>query len=381
MAHTPLPFKCTDGLDYVGTHYPAHKNNVYIDCPWCGGKKKLNAVLSGPKEHVFHCAKCDTSANTLIYVAEVRGITSKEAYAELCNYANVPLYERDVKPESKKQEKKEEKPVELLPIKERNKTYRYLLSLFKLEPYEKEDLLKRGFDEEVITRLGYKTYNTREDYDECKRLARLLLNKGVPLKGVPGFYKHYKDWTFKRHKTGLLIPYRDYNARIQGLQIRHRKEDIKGDIPKYLWISSENMQGGICSEGCGRSFLHFATDFKWNEDDGINEAILDKEIVLTEGALKADLFHHLTGMPCLAMPGVNAYQPFIEVLDLLKEKGVKKIYLAFDMDYMDKIEVKRAEEKIKEIILTAGFQFARAKWDPTFKGIDDYYAFKKKGIK
>ena len=101
---------------------------------------------------------------------------------------------------------------------------------------------------------------------------------------------------------------------------------------------------------------------------------------MTEGALKADLFHHLTGKSCLAMPGVNSYQPFMEIVTLLKEKGVEKIYLAFDMDYKDKKEVKRAEDKIKEIILTAGFQFARAEWNPTFKGIDDYYAFKTKGI-
>ena len=81
------------------------------------------------------------------------------------------------------------------------------------------------------------------------------------------------------------------------------------------------------------------------------------------------------------MPGVNSYQSFMEIIELLKEKGVKKIYLAFDMDYKDKVEVKRAEDKIKEIILTAGFQFARAEWNSTFKGIDDYYAYKKKGIK
>lgn len=378
-SHTPLPFRCTDGLDYVGAHYPAHKNNIYIDCPWCGGKKKLNVVLSGSKEHLFHCAKCDTSANTIIYVAEVRGISSKEAYAEVCNYANVPLYEREPKPEPK--ESKEEPVVELLPIKERNKTYRYLLSLFRLEDREKDDLLKRGFDEDSIARLGYKTYNTRNNYDECKRLARILLNKGLTLKGVPGFYKHYKDWTFVKHTNSLLIPYRDFNARIQGFQIRLRKEDIKGDIPKYFWVSSAKKYGGAFSEGCGGSFLHFATDFTWNEAEGINEAVLDETVVLTEGALKADLFHHLTGKPCLAMPGVNAYQSFLDVIPYLKEKGVKKIILAFDMDYIDKIEVKKAEAKIKEIILKNDFQFVRATWNSEFKGIDDYYAFKKKGIR
>lgn len=382
MGHTPLPFRCSDGLDYIGVHYPPHKNDVDIDCPWCGGKKKLNVVLSGGKEHLFRCNKCGTSANTIIYVAEMRGISSKDAYSEICKYANVPLYEKIEANESRKKDSAtEEETVPLLPIKERNKTYRYLLSLFTLSDRDKEDLLKRGFDEAAIVKLGYKTYNTKNSYDECKRLARILLDKGLTLKGVPGFYKYYKDWTFNKYTTSLLIPYRDFNARIQGFQIRLRKEDIGEYGNKYFCVSSAKKYGGVFSEGCGRAFIHFATDFLWNEKLGINESVLSETIVLTEGALKGDLFHHLTGIPCLAIPGVNAINPFKEIIPFLKEKGVKKIILAFDMDYIDKKEVKKAEENIKELIVSSGFRYARAKWDPTFKGIDDYYAFKKKGIK
>ena len=377
--HTPLPFRCTDGLDYVGVHYPAHKNNIYIDCPWCGGKKKLNVVLSGNKEHLFHCAKCDTSANTIIYVAEVRGISSKEAYAEVCNYANVPLYEKETlqKPATvKKLEQPKEETVELLPIKERNKTYRYLLAGFTLEDEDKQGLLKRGFSEEAIEKLGYKTYKVG-DYKEGSKIAKILSGRGLSLEGTPGFYTYNKVWNLMAFEPSITICYRDYNARIQGMQLRFRNKKE----PRYLWLSSAKKFGGPFDKGCGGSFLHFATDFTWNEEKGINEAVLGETVVLTEGALKADLFHFLTGVPCLAVPGVNSYKCFEDIISILKEKGVKKIILAFYMDYIDKKEVQKAEAKIKEIIVTNEFQFVRAKWDPQFKGIDNYYAFKKKGIK
>ena len=376
--HTSLPFRCTDGLDYVGTHYPSHKNNVYIDCPCCGGKKKMNAVLSGSKEHLFHCVKCGASANTISYVAEVRGIGNDEAYQEICNYANVPTYERTEKPAPAPKKEVKEETVPLLPIKQRGAVYRNLLKFFTLEEQDRQALIKRGFSEEAIEKLGYKTYGV-SNYKVGSKIAKELEEKGLPLKGVPGTYKYKNSRNLiAMDKPCITVSYRDYNARIQGMQLRFR--DKQEGLPRYLWLSSSNKYDGPFSEGSGGSFLHFATDFTWDKEETINKAVLGKTIVLTEGALKADLFHHLTGAPCLAVPGVNSYKCFEEIIPLLKEKGVEEIILAFDMDYIDKPEVARAEEKIREIIESNGFRFKRAKWNPEFKGIDDYYAFKKKGI-
>ena len=56
-------------------------------------------------------------------------------------------------------------------------------------------------------------------------------------------------------------------------------------------------------------------------------------LVLTEGPVKADVIHTLTGLTVLAVPGVNALTQFEAALTDLRSEGLIEIKTAFHMDF------------------------------------------------
>ena len=58
--------------------------------------------------------------------------------------------------------------------------------------------------------------------------------------------------------------------------------------------------------------------------------------------------------------------------------GLKNVVIAVDMDYREKPQVAAAMRKIEKIISDVGLQYTVFKWDPQYKGIDDYYLAKLK---
>lgn len=86
---------------------------------------------------------------------------------------------------------------------------------------------------------------------------------------------------------------------------------------KFRWISSIGKQDGTKAE-C------------WTHLAGAPQ----KTVILTEGPLKADIIHQLTGDTVLAVPGVNSLNHLEEALVYLKEQGTVHIMTAFDMDYL-----------------------------------------------
>ena len=61
-----------------------------------------------------------------------------------------------------------------------------------------------------------------------------LREKGLYLAGVPGFYKSQGQWTLKIPGRGILIPVRDVQGQIQGLQVRLDNVEKR----KFRWLSS-----------------------------------------------------------------------------------------------------------------------------------------------
>ena len=83
----------------------------------------------------------------------------------------------------------------------------------------------------MIERLGYKT----TPVIGMKALAKQLMNEGLYLAGVPGFYKTDSgEWSFINEKRGILIPVREEHGSIQGLQIRRDNVTRR----KFRWVSS-----------------------------------------------------------------------------------------------------------------------------------------------
>lgn len=357
---------------------------IAIQCPLCGKNKDLGSSCSlNLRKDVFHCFHCDRGGGAALVYSELHGVSMQDAASAV---RHMEFHGGIVTMQESSEDEYEEQSEELADISIRHDTYTKLLTLLRLDDKHKEDLKNRGLDMNDLP--FYATINT-VNYDERRRIASVLIKDGAVLKGVPGFYKDKEGfWVIAKVKRGILVPYRDHNGMIQGLQIRKDKESIvhykdgsKGS--KYTWLSSKRVPKG-CSGGTGaKTFLHYATTFL-QEENGPREPFFPGDyIILTEGGMKADIFNRLSGKPALAVPGVNAGKALRKELRFLKFKKVRTIYLEFDMDYEQNESVAKAMEKTKRIIESEGFQCRHLTWDTKggrLKGIDDYYAYLRKGI-
>ncbi|MCL2299604.1 MAG: toprim domain-containing protein, partial [Firmicutes bacterium] len=229
----------------------------------------------------------------------------------------------------------------------RDATYRALLAKLSLASDHQQNLINRGLSPEVIARNGYRT----TPLVSGKALSKQLLSEGHTLAGVLGFYMKEGQWSFVPEQRGILIPVRDVQGHIQGLQVR-RDDALKR---KFRWISSASYTGGCRAEG----WTHFVGPPR-------------EKIILIEGPLKADVVHHLTGHTVLAVPGVNALTHLEKTLPALRERGVRRIMTAFDMDFLQNTHVQSGYEALTEKLMALGFRYGTYLWNPDYNGLDDY---------
>lgn len=349
-----LPYTLEDVLNLLQIPYRVNgKNQADIDCIVCGGRKKLNLNFN---KQVFRCNRCGKevsgNATTLykIYTGSDNPYREIMEKLQLGDVADTSYYKKKYTPQPE--------PI-IRNISERDTIYRAMLSKLNLLPQHRQDLLKRGLPDDIIEKNGYVSLPTKFG----KELAAFLLQDGYNLHNMPGFYKDQKtdEWKFIDYYSGYLIPVRDYYGQIQGFQLRNDNPDSEKH-KKYVWMSTDGYKNGTKCY----SYIHFATDF-------INHtAAIGNEITLTEGPLKADIAHFLSGQPFIAVGGVNALSELENVLFLLKEKGVKKILVAYDMDYLTNEHVVKAESTLYSMIRKYGMSADRLTWDTRYKGIDDY---------
>jgi phage/plasmid primase-like uncharacterized protein len=156
--------------------------------------------------------------------------------------------------------------------------------------------------------------------------------------------------------AGIFVPVRDERGRIQGCQIRR---DEPGDGPRYIWFSSNSYTGGTSSG----SPVHYSKPHLIKDAD---------EVVITEGALKADIVAHFLGQPVIAAAGVNNFgATFAEDLHE-KFSHIKAATIAFDSDFKTKAPVRSALDTLRTQLRRAGFKVNVALWPDKWKGLDDY---------
>jgi len=306
-----FPFNIRD-VAYLLNLYIRHKSAVSwdADCPFCGGRGKLNLNL---KKNVFRCNRCGENGGMLVLYGRVYGVDNKTAKEEIEDTLN--CHERSLSYEMKQKTMEKDAPeivnAQLASIEDRNRTYSMLLSMLVLADAHKENLLKRGLTEAQIEQNGYKS----TPLFGFKKLTRRLLDAGCRVEGVPGFYQEDGEWTlhFSKNTAGYLVPYRDAEGRIQGMQIRLNQPF---DGCKYMWMSSVNFHMGVSSG----SPVHLAGE-------------LGATVVyITEGGLKGDVAHALSGETFGCIAGVNLNANLPEFLKTMKQHGTKYVYEAYDMD-------------------------------------------------
>jgi len=146
--------------------------------------------------------------------------------------------------------------------------------------------------------------------------------------------------------------------RVVGCQIR--RDDVADGQPKYIWFSSNNYPHGTSSG----SPVHFARPHLLHDAT---------EVVITEGALKADIASYLLDAPVIAAAGVNNFPADFPADLKAKFPSLRTILIAFDSDWRVKPQVKAALEKMMRNLSGVGFRVKVRTWPPHMgKGIDDY---------
>ena len=319
-----------------------------VACPCCddGRDKHLNINVS---KEVFRCPKCGVSGGMLALYSLYTNVPIQKAGAAIRD--RMGITDNSYQPKRRELIKVHRETVKEYPITDidtRHATYSALLNCLSLSKDHKENLLRRGLTEDEIVRLGYKTTPVMG----MPSIARQLLTDGLYLAGVPGFYRDEKDeWTFVNDNRGILIPMRDEEGRIQGLQIRLDNVEKR----KFRWMSSTDRKDGCRAEG----WTHFSGD-------------PSETLVLTEGPMKADVINALSGWSVLAVPGVNALKKLKASLETLRAKGLKRVQTAFDMDMLTNPNVKNGFEELLALLDEMEFTFGTYLWDPRYKGLDDY---------
>lgn len=384
MSKSDFPFNIDDiALNLLGLRtqkgFPSATVSHYrVLCPFCTSSHYSLDIVRD--RNIWSCQACGNTGGMLdlykkVKYGEMTSMTNGEAYKEIVEQLNCESYA----PVYKKTEVSYAKESDTKGTKERHKVYSEMKKLpyFMLAEKHRLNLLNRGLTSAQIKANGYFSSPSKQ-FDFL--VASELIKKGYNLEGIPGFYlddgtrynqlkKNYSEipgyrdgeqnWAFKSWPSGFYIPIRNEYGMIVSIQTRTENSKCK-----YIFLSSADMSLGSKAVSCA----HYAGNF------------VDRptKVYLTEGPLKADIAHGLSGEAFIALPGVNNYTAMKDVLLTLKKIGVKTIASAFDMDCFTNPQVAKAVKNHKQLIIEAGFSYEFCRWDERFKGIDDYLLFKTK---
>ena len=327
------------------------------DCPFCGRTKKLHIDA---EKNVFRCNYCNVQGGMLKLYQLMFGLhDTKEAYDILTGKITPEIKTQTQVRKEIYLQSNERKTADIDSI---NDVYTALLNKLSLAKRHKNSLMARGFDEDAIKKFGYKSVQQVG----AASLAKSIFNEGKNCIGVPGFYSYQNYTRIVSSDSGFYVPVRTIDGKISGMQIRH---DNIVDGRKYTWLSSTHYENGAAVKGASQ--IHYV---------GFNLSNPPKKVCITEGALKADIASFLTGMPFIAILGVNNTSNLANALSGLKEIGVEEIFECFDMDYFTNEHVKAAIDKAHNIIKDSDLKTQRLSWNRKYKGIDDYMLARKSKI-
>ena len=340
-------FHMTDIILALNLPYPTNgRNSYYVQCPLCDDNPKHRHLNINLRKEVFRCAKCGVSGGMFDLYSLYTGIARDKVRQAL-----IEKLDPQINPNLPKVRIESKPAIEECPmsdIETRHKTYSVLLSKLTLANDHIVNLRNRGLSIEDIERLGYKTTPVLG----MSTIANQLKKEGYHLAGVPGFFRcSNESWTFIQEQRGILIPVRDIDGRIQGLQIRRDNVAKR----KFRWISSTERKDGCPSKG----WTHIAGPVR-------------PTMLLTEGPMKADIIHALSDASVIAVPGVNSLTYLQSALEILREKGLKEIKTVFDMDFLINWHVQNGYNNLMSLLDSMGFKFGTYIWDSRYKGLDDY---------
>lgn len=368
-----------------------------VRCPFCGQDSRKYKMRINTKINGYYCFKCsggekglgvlDLYGRVRLGVRHIKGSSGNgnEIMEALLKemHRDVPSPQGDSKWKSKPTAPKKK---EILPAADSilDKAYRFILSLpmFKLSEKHHANLVKRGLDHEAIVRNGYATMpddvswakknpvfwnaydenNLGEEKDKYRTLraknkaeivagmalASLMMEAGISLRGIPGAFTLKQFWCVM-YTPGMLIPTRNEKGQIVALQTR-----LDSGKLRYMTMSAGGCPNAVETRV---SRTHFPLG-----NSSIHEA---KEILCTEGPLKADVITHLYSEPVyvMALHGVSNTRELNRIFRQLRLEGITCIGNAFDMDKLANTNVRKQSKALVQKAIDSGLSMYQKCWD------------------
>ncbi|MDR3278428.1 MAG: DUF3854 domain-containing protein [Oscillospiraceae bacterium] len=325
------------------------RREVEAQCPFCGDKPRKYHLGLNTERNVYKCFLCGASGNSVSLYARLKNLSYRDAADDLLGGSNV--YKMPEPPTPKAAPEREPRPLD-----ERHAVYSAMLRHLTLDARHRENLRDRGLSDERIER---NVYRSLPESPRARQFLAGMLSDFYGLDGIPGFWKNDEGRWDIAGKPGLLIPYRDKDGLIQGVQIR--LDDAADTERRYRWLASTRYRMGTKSG----AHIH------------VTGSLSAGTAYITEGGLKGDVasFHDGDALfVCVA--GVNAILGLRETLASL---AARDFIIAMDMDKLINRQVRAALQNMsKELSALKGARVHIANWDAGYKGIDDYYFARKK---
>lgn len=353
-----FPFTLQDVAHLCGIPIRGDKASEYITCPFCGRKKKMNLNYTKGQ---YNCPACGEGGHMLKLFAKLNGMSSSsngEITNEIKRRLNIdykpatPYKIRDIIIRDDVHEDTSMN-IDLDKMLHYHSVYKSFIDKLCLSEIHREKLYNRQIDDKDIEHWQFKSV----PLFGYKRFCKELIEEGLELEGIPGFYYDYDSWSININPktTGIIIPTYNILGYIEGLQIRLDRPFGK---TKYLWISSDGKYKGTAV----KAIPFFVKGIRKNDS-----------LIITEGAFKAIIPNKIWGYSILGIAGVNNQKEIKRIIPVIKQLGYTKIIEAFDADFRFNDKVARAKEQLKSMMIEYGFTYETFEWDyEKGKGLDDY---------
>jgi len=156
-------------------------------------------------------------------------------------------------------------------------------------------------------------------------------------------------------QPGILIPILNIRGQICGIQLRRDNYSNHG---KYVWVSSAKRNYGTSS----------GAPLHWSRPKLLASA---SEVLLTEGALKADVISYFLSVPIIAAAGVGLFGREFGAKLKTNYPNITAV-IGIDSDWRTKPQVKAALMALQRQLTAAGLTWKMRLWSSQHKGYDDY---------
>jgi hypothetical protein len=237
-----------------------------------------------------------------------------------------------------------------IPNSQKAEMYAWLVDSLPISQDHVEHLRgpKRRLSREQIRRRAYVSWP--DDASRNALAKDLKEHFGVAVRGLPGYFMAPSGESCLIGPAGLLLPVRDFEGRIGGLQIRPDDEAL----PKRLWLSSQGRRHGGRSGAPAHVSLPRTTEHA--------------DLYIVEGVLNADICSDWLRAPVLGVAGKAGWRQ-VDFGRLIAQLSVSVVVIALDEDWDDATQPERLAlaEALQPLAETR-----IARWDSTkAKGLDD----------